>query len=88
MAHSHLAGADGEVAHRMSFGMVLKQWRMSDLPVCGSAVGFARNFLDAAATPPQEEGTTPSPNTSANSFTPSKIEWANQMVALGVLNSA
>ena len=29
---------------------------VSDHPVCGAKVGFAENFLDAAASPPHEEG--------------------------------
>ena len=31
-------------------------WLVSDHPVCGAKVSFAENFLDAAATPPHEEG--------------------------------
>ena len=41
--------ADGVVAHT-------ERLLVSDHPGCGTKVGFAENFLDAAATPPPEEG--------------------------------
>jgi len=41
--------ADGVVAHT-------ERLLVSDHPGCGTKVGFAENFLDAAATPPHEEG--------------------------------
>jgi len=43
------ATAAGVLAHRSYCGE-------SDHPVCGAKVGFAEIFLDAAATPPHEEG--------------------------------
>src|SRR6266481_9447325 len=37
---------------------VLEPWLVSDHPVCGASVA-SRLFIDAAATPPQEEGNAP-----------------------------
>jgi len=50
---------------------VLEPWLVSDHPVCGAKVGFAEIFVDAAATPPHEEGNSAYSNLPANSFTPS-----------------
>jgi hypothetical protein len=41
--------AAGVVAQTLRFGVI-------DHPVCGDNVGLRRNFLDAAAIPPREEG--------------------------------
>ena len=40
---------------------VLEPWFVSDHPVCGASVA-SRLFIDAAATPPHEEGNAPIPN--------------------------
>jgi hypothetical protein len=45
---------------------------VSDHPVCGAEVGYANIFVDAAATPPLEEGNITALSTHLNSFTPSK----------------
>jgi hypothetical protein len=42
---------------------------VSDHPVCGAKVGLRRNFLDAAATPPHEEGNASSPKIKARPYT-------------------
>jgi hypothetical protein len=49
MPRSLLRGAAGVVGHESRVGV-------SDHPACGAKVGFAENFLNAAATPPHEEG--------------------------------
>src|SRR2546427_9219926 len=40
---------------------VLEPWLVSHHPVCGASVA-SRLFIDAAATPPHEEGNAPIPN--------------------------
>jgi hypothetical protein len=42
---------------------------VTDHPVCGTKVGFAEILLDAAATPPHEEGNAHNPNGGPDSFT-------------------
>src|SRR5437899_8484819 len=50
---------------------ILKHLRVSDHPVCGASVA-SRLFIDAAATPPHEEGNAPRLN---NSRTTTKIKF-------------
>ena len=52
---------------------------MIDHPVCGAKVGFSRNFLDAAATPPHEEGNTHYPTAHAIRFSPRLGLKSNQL---------
>jgi hypothetical protein len=46
-------------------GRAQLNWLVSDHPVCGTKVGFAENFLDAAASPPREEGNASRPNSAS-----------------------
>jgi hypothetical protein len=48
-------GGRSRVTLRKAF---LKHWRVSDHPVCAASVA-SRLFIDAAATPPHEEGNAP-----------------------------
>jgi len=41
---------------------VLERWLVSDHPVCGWLSVASRLFIEAAATPPQEEGNAPTPH--------------------------
>ena len=50
--------ADGVVAHKPRFKTHSEARLVSDHPVCGAAVA-SRLFIDAAATPPHEEGNAP-----------------------------
>src|SRR5438132_4206766 len=41
---------------------VLEQWLVSDHPVCGRLSVASQLFIEAAATPPHEEGNAPTPD--------------------------
>src|SRR5437660_12273619 len=66
---------------------VLKHLRVSDHPVCGASVA-SRLFIDAAATPPHEEGNAPRLNNSRNSFKGSwTIATNNLLVSIFLLHA-
>src|SRR6267378_4158206 len=75
MARSHLCAkrkrdsAQPQVMERTGWSLtnhvaecILEPWLVSDHPVCGWLSVASRLFIEAAATPPQEEGNKPTPH--------------------------